>query len=604
MNTILFIDLSNRKTIQKEITEHERKLFLGGRGLNSYLLFKYLKPGINPLSSENILIFGAGLLTGTLSPSSARFTVTSKSPESLLLGDSNCGGFWGPELRFSGVDHLIITGKSKKPVYIFIEDGEVDFNDASHIWGFDTYETQEAILNDHPGSQVVCIGPAGENLVKFACIIHGLKNAAGRTGLGCVMGSKNIKAIAVKGRKGLEISHPKELINKTKEYFDLILKTKVYSVLSKYGTPYLYDIHNYLGIIGTLNHQLTQLKEGESLESDNIKKLSHKMASCYCCPVHCRHCYSLGNTACEGPEYSTLGSFGPMLGINDIEFIFEANNLCNRFGLDTSSTGRIIAWAMELYQHKILTEKDTGLKLEWGNKDVALDLIKQIAYRKGFGSILAEGGYLASRKIGKNSEKYLMQTRRIFQSDPVDVRGHKGFALGLAVSSRGSDHLRSRPTLEALCLPEEVLEGIFGEKVSSDPTSYSGKARMVVWSENLYAVNDSVGICRFVSKFNSPHLLGFEEFSELIYLAFNIQVSSEELNQIGERIINIERLINMREGAKKEDDTLPERYFDEKCRSGEKIDKEKFRIMLDEYYQLRGWDTNGKPKNQYAWEDY
>ncbi len=246
MNSILFIDVSTGKIMKKEITEHERRLFLGGRGLNSYLLLKHLKPGTDPLNPENIIIFGAGLLTGTFSPSSARFTVTSKSPESLLLGDSNCGGFWGPELRFAGIDHLVITGKAERPVYIFIEDGEVDILDATHIWGSDTLETQKAILKDHTGSQVVCIGPAGENLVKFACIIHGLKNAAGRTGLGCVMGSKNIKAIAVKGQKGIEISHPKELINKTGEYFDLIQKTKVYSILSKSGTPYLYDIHNYL----------------------------------------------------------------------------------------------------------------------------------------------------------------------------------------------------------------------------------------------------------------------------------------------------------------------------------------------------------------------
>jgi len=604
---IAHIDLTTREIKSEVIPTGVRSLLLGGRGINIFLLNKHTTAKTKPLDQDNPLIVGAGLLAGTAAPSAARCTITGKSPETELLGDSNIGGFFAAQLRKTGYDHLVITGKSEDFVYLSIEDGNIQIKDASHLWGKDTIETMNLLKDEHgQSSQSLVIGPAGENLVKFATIRHGRKNTAGRTGMGCLMGSKKLKAIVVKGNFSLPMRYPAEMIAYSRELKQIIKVTKTTEVLHQYGTPVLFDLHNLRGMVRTLNGQLNRFKEGRCLRSSHLKNYYTKSSGCFSCPIRCQHSYKIkdnarGELTGDGLEYGVLGSLGPVCGIKNIETIFKVNDLLNRYGLDASSTGNLIAWVMELFQRGIITQKETGgFDLHWGDEEIVCTLIRQIVERKGFGNLLADGAKVASEKLGEESKKYLIWSKYLLQSDSVDIRAFKGFALGVATATRGADHLRSRPTLEALNLSDEDLMSVYGQPVSSDPTSYQGKAYMVWWSEINFVLADALGICRFAQKFNSITHLGVEEFSQLIYYATGMQFSRDELMEIGERIITLERSFLKREGIDRRSDTLPDRYFDEPMPlgqfKGERIERKSFNKMLDEYYSLHHWDRDtGNP---------
>lgn len=607
---IAYIDLDKMEVKKDILSEEITRFFMGGRGINMYLLYSNVSPRVKSLDSDNCLIIGTGLLSGMPVPSSARCSISGKSPETELLGDSNIGGYFAAELRKAGFDHLVIRGKAGRHILVIIEDGEIRFEDADFVWGKDTIETTEMIKNRYGSAcQALCIGPAGEKLVRFACVRHGWKSAAGRTGMGCLMGAKNIKAIIARGKARLPIKYPDRLRNYTAELNDRINRSRMKEILHENGTPFLFDLHNKQGIVRTYNGQVNLFEKGRNLRSANLKRKYYKdKRGCFSCTIKCRHRYEIkretGDSIYgEGPEYGTLGAFGPICGIENLEAILVINDLLNRYGLDSNSTGNIIAWAIELFKLGIINENDTdGLKLDWGDEETIIKLISQISRREGFGDILANGAYIASKKIGKESEKYLTWVKFLPQSDSADVRVHKGFALGVATSTRGADHLRSRPTLEALNLSEEQLKEIFGGVVSSDPSSYLGKARMVWWTESYYALADALGICKFALMFNSIDNLGFEELRKLIYYSVGIELSPEELFKIGERIITLERMFLAREGISRKDDTLPLRYFEPMPlgpHKGESIDKRAFSIMLNEYYQLHGWDINtGIPTEQ------
>jgi aldehyde:ferredoxin oxidoreductase len=319
------------------------------------------------------------------------------------------------------------------------------------------------------------------------------------------------------------------------------------------------------------------------------------MLACTSCVVHCRHRNILGG---EGPEYSTIGLLGANLGLAPTDQVIALNNLVNDLGLDASSTGTIIAWAMELYQRGLIDDQITGGSLKWGEYEIIYDLIDAIARRRGFGDILAESTQ-AIRFFPPQAADYLIAVKGLPQSDPHDVRYLKGFALGIAVASRGADHLRNRPTLEVFDLPDEVRAGIYGRANDPDPTGYKDKGLIVAWSEDIYAIADSLGICRFVTRgFNSPHLLGYEHFSELVAAATGLHLASEDLRQIGRRILDTERLINADFGLSRSDDTLPKRYFDDPLPAGKAkghhVDRLQFQNMLDDYYTERGWDSDGR----------
>jgi len=611
---IAYIDLSTGEIEIAPIPIEVRKLYLGGRGLDMYLLYNHLEPGVDPLGPDNVLTVSAGLLTGTLASASARLHIGAKSPLTGLIGSSNMGGFFAPELRWAGFDHLVIKGKANSPVYLWIHDGEIEIRDGSHLWGEDIPTTQEIIREelDDPEVKVMCIGVAGENLVRFANVMTGVKNAAGRTGMGAVMGSKNLKAVAVRGTMDLEIRFPNEALEYNAQLIERIGSTKFAQIMQKWGTMFIYGATNTTGLVRVRNFQLNQ-QVGGNIECEHIEAYSQGTEGCYGCIINCRHKYLIkegpyAGTFGQGPEYTSQGAFGTEVGCNNFETILIGNHLVNKYGMDTVETGNMIAWAMELYEKGILTDADTdGLKLKWGNDEAVFEMIERIAQRKGLGDILAEGPLRAAEKIGQDSLKYCIQVKGL-SSLHSDERPTPSLALGVATSSRGADHLRSRPAIDLYHLPEDLLRKIYGGPqpyegpLSSDYTSYEGKARMVQWQEMLYEAIDSVGICKYHSIFLSPNLISFEELSKLITYNTGLEFTPEEIWNIADRAYTVERLFNIREGLTRADDWLPDRYFDEPTpiglpiARGKFIDRAKFKQMLDEYYELHGWDEGGVPR--------
>ena len=611
---IAYINLSNGEVETASIPLEMRKLYLGGRGMDMYLLYNHTKKGIDPLGPENVLLVSAGILGATLASASARTHVAAKSPLTGFVGSSNMGGFFAPELRWAGFDHLVIKGKAKKPVYLWINDGEIEIRDASNLWGQGVFDTQESIRQELRDEEVkaMCCGPAGENLVRFANVMTGLKNSGGRTGMGAVMGSKNLKAIAARGTLDIEIKHPEQALEYDEQMINKVNRTKFAQIMQKWGTMFIYGVTNSTGLIRCQNFQLNQLVGGD-IECEHIEDVDFGTEGCFGCVIHCRPKYIIkegpyAGTYAQGPEYTSQGAFGMEVGCNDFNTILVGNHLVNTYGLDTLETGSMIAWAMELYEKGILTDKDTdGLKLEWGNDEAVIEMVHRIAQRKGLGDILAEGPLRAAKKIGKDSLKYNIQVKGMSNLHS-DERPSPALALGIATGSRGSDHLRSRPAIDLYHLPEPVLRKIYGNPtpydgpLTSDYTDYEGKPRMVQWQEMVYEAVDCLGICKYHTIFLSPNLLSFDEFSKLLYYNTGIEMSPQEIWEVADRAYTVERLFNIREGLTREHDWLVDRYFDEPTPvglpivRGKKIDREKFKKMIDEYYALHGWDENGVPR--------
>ncbi len=595
-----FVNLSEGTVEVRETPNDAVGSFLGGRGLNMYYLQRLIDPSLDAFDAQNPIIFGTGLLTGTGAPNTGRMNITCRSPESGIIGDTNIGGFIGPELRYAGIDRIIATGKAEKPSYLYVENGTVEIRDAEAYWGLNTNETQLRFRKEvGKDIETLCIGEAGENLVRFACVRNGVKNAGGRCGTGAVMGSKHLKAIVAHGTDGIPIREPWKFIEKVRELNEYLGNSKIVQVLGRVGTPLLYEVSNYLGAIRTKNSQLNAFED--TLDAEEIHHHVSKMLSCFACPVHCRHRNIQGG---EGPEYTTIVLLGANIGIADSDKVILLNNLANDLGMDVSSTGTIISWAIELYERGLISDEITGRPLEFGNYELVRDLMIDISKRNGFGDILAESTKAAST-FGKDSEDFLIAVKGLPQSDPHDCRYIKSFALGIATSSRGADHLRSRPTLDILGIPEELRNQIYQVDIDPDPTSYETKEHLIVFHEDIYAVIDSLGICKFVCHgFNSPKLLKYEHFKDLIQLAIGLEFSEDDLRNIGKRIIETERRINVSLGVSRKDDRVPKRYFDDPMplrpgiSQGHHIDRESFSKMLSRYYALRGWGKDGIPTSK------
>ncbi|UCH83164.1 MAG: aldehyde ferredoxin oxidoreductase family protein [Candidatus Latescibacterota bacterium] len=593
------VDLTAGTVAYEDTPPEVVRSYLGGRGLNIAYLYKMLQPNVDPLSPDNVLILGTGALTGTGAPNSGRFNATTKSPETNLLGDANCGGFFAPKLRYSGIDRLIIKGRARHPSILKVEDGTVTIEDARAYWGMDIYEIDTALHNDYGQSiEAVTIGPAGENMVRFACVMTGIKNAAGRGGTGAVMGSKNLKAVVAAGGPGFEIQDPDSFVALNEELKKYLTNSMVVKVLGRVGTPLLYEVSNHLGTIRTRNSQDSQFED--TLNAEVIHEHIDKMISCHSCIVHCRHRNTYKG---EGPEYTTVGLLGANLCIADTANVIRLNNLVNRLGMDVSSVGGVLSWALELYQRGIIDDSITGGPIEFGDYDLADRLIRSIAAREGFGDVLADSSQAAER-LNDPECNYLTAIKGLPQSDPHDCRYIKAFALGIATASRGADHLRSRPTLEVFDLPPELLREIYGADVDRDPTSYLTKEIVVATHENIYSIVDSVGICKFICHgFNSPKLLKYDHFSQLLNAAFGASFSIDELKAVARRVVDLERAFINREGVRRPQDMLPRRYFDEPLphgvAKGHHVDRDKFFEMLGRYYKLRQWDEDGMvPKSR------
>lgn len=598
---MLLVDLSRQKVVVKDFYEWRQLAYsyIGGRGINSRLIYDLVDPKIDPLSPENVLIFGVGPLVGTMAPACSRFTVSAKSPLTYTLGDTNAGGHFAAELKFAGYDHIIFTGRSDKPVYLWIDDGDVELRDASKTWGKDTWETQDEIREEvgDPDVKIACIGPAGERLVRFACIIHGSKRAGGRTGMGCVMGSKRLKAVAVRGSRGVQIAKPDEFENAVNQALEKLYSTPHYHYFSKFGTRLLVRSAAEGGWLTTRNAQTGYFEGAEKLFEEVFER-QYRVGSvaCFNCPIHCGSTYEVSEgpykgTHGEGPEFNVIFEFGPNLGVDYYPAILKANELVNRYGLDADGTGCNIAFVMELLERRVLNEEEVGLPLKWGNYEAVLKMIEMIATRKGFGDVLAEGMKKAAEKIGRGAEKYARVVKGMEVNN--ELRGRKGYALAYAVATRGPDHLRGAPNVEYFgkFYPPEVGEKLFGTANVLNPRSYDGKPQAVVWTEHVCAIADAVGMCKFATAWNSLDFLMPRDIAKILSSATGWDVSEEELLKIGERIVNLERCINVRDGYSRKDDTLPERQLKEPCPSGPaKGEVVSLSPMLDEYYKLRGWD--------------
>lgn len=585
--SILFVDLSSR-TVRREDTPVDlKRKFLGGNGFAVKLAYDLIKPGADPLGTENVLVFATGPAAGTLIPCSARIAVGSKSPLTGLFVDSYVGGGWGEELKCAGYDALVVTGASPTPVYLLIDGDSVGFRDAGHLWGRMVFGAQRRIADECriPGLVVAAIGPAGENLVKYASIIAGTR-AAGRGGMGAVMGAKKLKAIAVRGNKPVFTPDPEGMLDFFRHSFRRLKEHPgTGKLLPELGTASGVNAFNRLGMLPARNWQEEVFAGAEDISGERLKYEGYYIRSKACpgCPIGCGKVASTfgidgGPVIAEGPEYETLYSFGSMLGNRDLDTIIYADRMCDELGIDTVSSGVTIAFAMEAFERGILSPGETGgIDLRFGNHRAVLNLLQGIAYRRGLGNTLAEGVKRAAEIIGCGSEKFAMHVKGM-ELPGHSARGLKGMALGYAVCTRGGTHQDTRPTVER--------SGQF------DPQAVEGKGKMNKDSQDMTALCDSLIICRY-----TEGVYGFflgEDHVRMANLVTGAGYSLEDLIMIGERVNNLERIFNVREGIGRENDWLPDRFLEEPIPggpvAGRVLTREELNKMLDEYYAARGWD--------------
>jgi aldehyde:ferredoxin oxidoreductase len=610
---ILRIDLTD-KTITTQSTAPYEKQFIGGEGIGAKILYDEVAPGIDALAPDNVLIFSAAAMAGTFFPGSGRTYVLAKSPMTGYAGICHMSGHWSPELKYAGYDVVVVKGKSEKPVYIAIDNDRVEIRDAADIWGRGTVDAQAAIRRevDDLETQIVCIGPAGEKLIRYAIIAHDIHNTAGRTGLGAVMGSKNLKAIAVRGTKGVKLADPEKFFELVKEAHDLLRDHPVRNMMAAVGVTEADDAFAVGEVMGTKNFQRPigfdniQGHEKEFAEGYTVKHLS-----CFACPVACRQNIGVPGLRSGG---SKCAQYVPLFlsDCTDPILNFEAAILCQEAGVDVVQIDNILGWLMELSDRGIITEKDTdGIAMKWGDGRAAIQMIKKIIAREGIGDVLAENYETAARKFGKGAEDYFVHVKGV-GVEVLDLRGPKGSALAGAVSTRG-DHTNSYPPLESTLLgfPEgyegedreqvqqyvdELAMEIAGTLKAGIVTEYEGKAASVKYYEDMAIVGDMLGICRWqTSWFGMP--IKPEMLAAPLYSAGKgLETTFEDILQVAHRVHALERAFSVREGRTRDDDTLPKRFLQEPVAigrfKGEKIEPAKFEDMKTEYYSLRGWDPS------------
>jgi aldehyde:ferredoxin oxidoreductase len=601
---ILRVDLSTRTIAEEQPSQVLYRRYLGGGALALHYLLNELKPGVDPLGPENVLIFAATVVTGHPAAGFSRFSVAAKSPLTGGFGESEAGGWWGPELKSAGYDAIVIKGKSDKPVYLWIDNGKAEIRDASHVWGQMTREA-EAMIRKELGDEkirIAQIGPGGEKLVKYACILNELKHANGRTGMGAVMGSKNLKAIAVRGDKKMALHNPEKVREVVKKIAETWAKNP--SALGELGTARGVMPLNAGGMLPTRNFRAGAFDKAESISGEAMRDtILVGRGTCYGCPVRCKREVKVEipykvDPEYGGPEYETLGAFGSLCGNGDLKAIAMANQLCGAYGIDTISTGTTIAFAMECFEKGILTAKDTdGLDLKFGNPEALIAMVEKIAKREGFGNLLAEGAKSAAEKIGRGAPEYAMQVKG--QPLPLhEPRGKAGLALAYSISPTGADHLEHPhdPVFETEAGLKSILAlGVIEPLPAIDLSSR--KVRMFVYLQDLYSMFNCVGLCVLTGGFfGGP--VSLNTIPEYVSAVTGWDTSLWELLKVGERHGAMARIFNLREGFTAKDDTLPHRIFEPLeggALKGRRIDPEEFKNALKTYYSMVGWDENGVP---------
>ena len=598
---ILRVDLSSGRIREVDTPKEWARKYLGGDGMAARLLWEEVGPGVNPLGPDNKLIIATGPVTGTIWHTAGRVVAVSKSPLTGIWGESHSGGHFGPEIKYAGYDMIVVEGASSKPVYLSIYDGKVEIRDASHLWGKDTYETTEAIREElgDPAVQVASIGQAGENLVKYAAIITNYHDAFGRTGMGAVMGSKRLKAIAVRGFGAVEVAHPDEFYEFALEGHRRVLESDQAMELRRYGTPMLVAVKQAIGELPTKNHWVGVFDRYHEIDAETLReKYWVATKSCFGCSTACKkkHLVRAGEfagTFTGGPEYEAVFAFGSSAMCDNLPAILRLNLLCNKYGVDVISAGKTMSFVMELFEKGILTKNDTGgFELKWGDYHAMLEALDMIVFRRGFGDLMAEGVRAMAQRIGRGSEKYAMHVKGL-EISGQDGRAHRSAGLTHAVSARGADHMRSLVTVDQLAYWDTAKERFGEDKVEGVVNGYSEayKGLAVKMHEDAYAVRDSLIVCWYTVGW--PPIFWMSDFAKLAYLVTGEEAFKDvrEMWLIGERINNLKRAFNVRLGITRRDDTLPERFTKEPMPAGPaKGQVVNLDVMLDEYYTLRGWD--------------
>jgi len=595
---VLDVDLSRGKALAKPLDARLVRKYLGGAGYCLRFLYGEIGPRTRPLGPENVLVFATGPLTGTLFPQASRHVVAAKSPLTEIWGEAHAAGHWGPELKFAGYDVVIVRGRSPRPVYLWIDDGEASIEDAGELWGRDVRETDAMVKEElgDPEVKLLYIGQAGENLVRFAAVMNDLDRAAARSGLGAVMGSKRLKAIAVRGSKDIPLSHPERYLKLMDELRAKMLADPFTQGRVDYGTTSLVELMNEIGRLPTRNFETGVFERADAIGGKIIRrKYLVKVRADFTCLQRGGRYTGVpeGAYACVGggPEYETLCNIGSKCGIDNVESLIYAGHLCNLYGMDTCSAGGTIAWAMECYERGILTKRDTdGLELTWGNHGAMVELVRMIALRKGFGDLLAEGSYRAAKKIGRGSEKYVMTIKKQ-EVAAQDGRAQKSMGLANATAARGADHLYAFPVLDEVGFEKAIRER-FGARYLPEIAQRLNpkyKGLMVKESEDFAIVVESVGVCKYGTMI--PPTFFYPDIMRALNVTTGMGLTERELRRIGERLVNLNRMFNVREGVGRKDDTLPERLLKEPSPEGPpKGHVVELDYMLDDYYRLRGWD--------------
>ena len=592
---ILRINLTNQTYSVEPTPKELMRGFIGGRGFNMWRLYYETPQQAGPLHEDNNLYIGVGPLNGTSWPGAARVNFSGRSPQTGNLGDSNVGGAFGPEVKYAGYDQIIIQGQAEKPVWLFIHNGKVQFNTAAHLQGLDVVETQATIKKalGTPRVQVAVAGPAAHAGVVFTGIFCSGVRAAGRTGMGRLMASKNVMAVAVLGHKAVRAAHPEKFEAMVRDLIAKIKQHPQYAGRLQMGTTFLMSALNNMGALSSKHFQEGTMDTINQVSGEALsERVKIKNRGCFSCTVPCSRVYKTEykghKMVGEGPEFEGLMGFSGRVGASSLEFSLASCNRCNRLGLDVITTAEVISFCMELHQRGMLTSAEAdGLDLSWGNEATIATLIEKIARREGFGDILADGVDEAARKLGRGRE-YCMSVKglELFMADP---RGLKGYAAGLAVASRGGDHLRSEPSFE---FSNDYEEGIrrYGAAESANRLAHKGKGRLLKDFEERSALSDSLNVCK--NTLVNMEIMLWDETAQLLELLTGEPWSGEEVHQACERIVNVERLYLARLGMGRKDDTLPDRFLKETLTTGDSagqvVDLDS---MLDEYYTARGWDV-------------
>ncbi len=594
---ILWVDMTKGKIEKVPIDEDLVSKYLLGAGYLSKILYDMIPAGTDPLGEKNVLGIATGLLTGSMFPQASRHVVAALSPLTDVWGESHAAGFFGAELKFAGYDAIMFTGASSDPLYLNIEDSKVELLDASHLWGKDVFETDDILRKDHDRQfRTLSIGQAGENLVRFSAIMNDRDRASARSGLGAVMGSKKIKAVSVKGTGKLEVADPKNYLKQMDIFYERMMANPFTPGRVKYGTTSLVEMMQHIGRLPSYNMKQGVFDGYDKISGDAInKKYLVKARADYSCLQRCGRCTAVrkGPYAFEGgaPEFETQSSMGSRCGNDNLESVLYGHHIANQYGMDTISLGGTISWAMEAWDEGLLTAEDTGgIDLSWGNAETIIKLTKMIALREGFGDVLADGSAAAAERIGRGTEKFVMTVKKqeIAGQEP---RAQKSMGLAAVTAARGADHLYAFPVLDEAGFDKEIKER-FGEQYlpeMADRLNPKYKGIMVKECEDFMVMVESVGLCKYGTQI--PPEFYYDDIALTLKIHNGLDFTGDQLQEIGERIVNLNRLFNARFGVTRKDDCLPDRLTKEKAplgpSAGEVVELDQ---MLTEYYDVRGWD--------------